>query len=133
MKRLTAYSLLLLMLLGLTACNWRNNDDPLYDQIVGHWVADYEYDGYRTYDCWGASEYYFHSNGTGEYIYFDEWGREVYVRFTWDVSRSTIRVTYLDTQYADTYYFYYEWDRDGDLLLSTDPNLREYIAYRYVR
>lgn len=106
----------------------------MYEQMVGHWVSDYEYDGYRTYDCWGESEYSFHANGTGEYYYYDEWGYRVSDFFRWDVTRSNIRITFDNSNYyGSTLYFYYEWDRDGDLLLSTDYNLREYIAYRYTR
>ena len=130
-KFLTMFTLMV-MALALTACHW--NDDRDYEQIVGHWISDYSYDGYRTYDAWGDEEYNFHYDGTGEYGFYDEWGDWVMYRFRWDTaSRRSIELRF-DDYYGYSYVrFYYEWDRDGDLLLSTDPNMREYLAFRYSR
>ena len=131
-KNLKITALLAVMALVLTGCRW--GDDRDFDQIIGHWVSDYTYDGYRTYDAWDVEEYYFHRNGEGEYSYVDEWGVWVTYRFTWDTYRDqTIELRFPDRTGYSYVRYYYEWDRDGDLLLSLDRNMREYMAFRYMR
>lgn len=132
MKSLKFTVLLAVMAMMLTACHW--GDDRDFDQIVGHWMSDYSYDGYRTYDEWGVEDYYFHYDGTGEYTFLDEWGYRVTYRFRWDTSSDrSIELRFNERDGYSYVRYYYEWDRDGDLLLSVDRNMREYMAYRYMR
>ena len=51
----------------------------------------------------------------------------MYVDFDWDAYGSNLIIRYYD---GDTDYLYYDFDRNGDLLLSLDRDFYHYTAYR---
>jgi len=124
------YNMLLLAALSMTMFSCSTWDSPYYvDDIVGTWVSYYGHDGYGDYDIWGYDQvtYEFYSNYTGRYYYYSYYGTMYYLLFDWDTRGDRLIIYYED---GDNDYLYYGFDRNGDLILSTDSRFYQYTAYR---
>ena len=129
MKKIYFYTMLMLasMTVMLSSCDgW---DSPYYvDDIVGSWVSYYGHDGYVEYDIMGydAVRYDFYRDYTGRYTYYSYYGLD-YVDFDWYTSGDRLIIHYYD---GDSDYLFYGYDRNGDLLMSTDSRFYNFTAYR---
>ena len=127
------YYMLLLAALSMTMVSCDDNwDSPYYvDDIVGSWVSYYGHDGYGEYDIIGRDQvrYDFYSNYTGRYTYYTYYGGMDFVDFDWQIRGDRLIIYYYD---GDSEYLYYGYDRNGDLILSTDSRFYQYTAYRPV-
>lgn len=121
------YMLLAALSMSMVSCDgW---DSPYYVQdIVGSWVSYYGHDGYGEYDILGYDQvrFDFYGNYTGRYTYYSYYGLD-YVDFDWETFGDRLVIYYYD---GTREYLYYGYDRNGDLILSTDSHFYQYTAYR---
>ncbi len=125
------YYMMLLALVSMTMTSCHDWDSPYYvDDIVGSWISYYGHDMYGEYDIMGydAVRYDFYGNYTGRYTYYSYYGLD-YVDFDWSTYGDRLIIHYYD---GDSEYLYYGYDRNGDLILSTDSRFYQYTAYRPV-
>jgi len=133
MKKIYYMMLLALVSMTMVSCHdWDTPyDTPTYvDDIVGAWVSEYGSDAYGEYDIRGYDvvRYEFYSNYTGNYYYYDYYGRYYSVGFDWQLMRGgRLFIRYYD---GDSEYLYYGYDDYGYLILSTDSRFYQYTAYR---
>ena len=124
------YYMLLLAALSMTMVSCDDNwDSPYYvDDIVGSWVSYYGHDMKGEYDIIGRDQvrYDFYSNYTGRYTYYTYYGGMDFVDFDWQIRGDRLIIYYYD---GDSEYLYYGYDRNGDLIMATDPHFYQYTAY----
>ena len=126
------YYMLLLAVIAVTVVSCDGWDPPYsWDNrsLVGSWESYYGCEGNYVYDIVGYDQvrYDFYANRTGRWTCFDRYYRLTYVDFDWDAYGSNLIIRYYD---GDTDYLYYDFDRNGDLLLSLDRDFYHYTAYR---
>lgn len=135
LKNVISLASLCVVALAVAACDRNSDLQRDLEQFVGHWVAEYSYDG-SYHDITGEDEYQFHYNKTGTY-----YKRNRQEDFEWDLgSNSSLVLTFFKNQNVagsakkekdrEERYFY-SWDDEGDLMLSSYRNMRIYNAYRY--
>lgn len=132
MKKIYHIATLLLVMLALNSCG----DEPRWyeDDIIGHWTAEYYYDGNHFFNlaAYDVDHFTFYRGGTGRYEGYDDYGHLYYTDFDWDFfGRDQIEISFYEGGRRSYLRYYYDWDRDGYLLLSESPNFYTYIGYRY--
>ena len=75
---------------------------------------------------WVMTRYDFYRDYTGRYTYYSYYGLD-YVDFDWYTSGDRLIIHYYD---GDSDYLFYGYDRNGDLLMSTDSRFYNFTAYR---
>ena len=122
------YCILILALVAVILSSCR--DEPSYDRMQGSWESYYTVDvhGEGYIDGRDVVRYDFYRNGRGRYTYYDNYG-PLYIDFNWDVTRRMLYINYDDGLRES---LYYDYDRNGDLILSQKSNVYYYTAYRRV-
>lgn len=130
---LTLVALATLMLTSCTEDFWNDTDSRLY----GEWTSTYERKGGSTYDLlsYEVDCYTFNNNGRGIYGYYVTRGGSTQwyeVEFRWEARRNerTAYIRYADGQ-SET--LYYDFDKAGNIVLSRDPNMYNYVGYEWHR
>ena len=126
------YYMLLLAVIAVTVVSCDGWDSPYgWDNrsLIGSWESYYGCEGNYVYNIVGYDQvrYDFYANHTGRWTYFDYYNRLSYVDFDWDAYGSSLIIRYYD---GDVDYLYYDYDRNGDLLLALDSQFYQYTAYR---
>ena len=106
------YCILILALVAVILSSCR--DEPSYDRMQGSWES------YYTVDVHG--EGYIDGRDVVRYDFYR-------IDFNWDVTRRMLYINYDDGLRES---LYYDYDRNGDLILSQQSNMYYYTAYRRV-
>ena len=126
MKTLPNYlRLLAIAVTVVTLGSCSDDDDYYWSPLIGDWVL--VADEYGPVDT-DQNIFSFYSDGSGQYVDYDNWGQSYTYDIYWDTDGSGQYVDYDNWGQSYTYDIY--WDTDGSLLYVTFADGQEWV-YRW--